>query len=101
MYQPNTKFQSIFKEIKERKKNYFIITGTNTDWNFLNGIQSDFKYNAVQTTEKYFPLFNSKFNAFYIEDIGFSEFPPLDNIFGTVKFSTSVQTILSNRVERN
>ena len=98
LYQPNTKFQSIFKEIKELKKNYFILTGTNTDWNFLNGIQSDFKYNAVQTSEKYFPLFNSKFNAFYIEDIGFSEFPPLDNIFGMVKFSTSVQSILSNSV---
>ena len=98
LYQPNSKFISIFKKIQELKKSYFIVTGTQTDWNFLNKIQKDFNTNMVQTTEEYFPVFNSKFNTFYTEDIGFSEFPPLVNNFGTVRLSTSSQKILSNSV---
>jgi len=98
LYQPNDKFQSVFKEIKELNKNYFIITGTQTDWNFLNEIQSDFKSNVGQTNEKYFPIFDIKFSNFYMEDIGFSEFPPLENTFGTVKFSIPMHSILLNSV---
>ena len=98
LYQPSTKFQSVFKEISESNRNYFIITGTQTDWDFLNKIQSDFKSEIVQTTEKYFPVFDAKFSTFYLEDVGFSDFPPLENQFGNIIFSTSVQTILSNSV---
>ena len=98
LYQPNIKFQGVFTEISESNKNYFTITGTQTDWNFLNNIQSDFKGNIVQTTEKYFSDFDTKFSTFYLEDIGFSEFPPLENLFGNVIFSSSVQTILYNSV---
>ncbi len=98
LYQPSTKFQSVFKEISESNRNYFIITGTQTDWDFLNKIQSDFKSEIVQTTEKYFPVFDTKFSTFFLEDVGFSDFPPLENQFGNIIFSTSVQTILSNSV---
>ncbi len=98
LYQPNSKFENIFKEITALKKNYFIITGTQTDWNFLNKIQDDFHCNITQSTEKYFPMFNSDFGTFFMEDIGFSEFPPLENLFGTIKFTSSFQTILSNKV---
>ena len=98
LYQPNSKFKHVFKKIEELNKNYFIVTGTKTDWNFLNDIQNNFHGNITQTTEKYFPVYNSKFTTFYTEDIGFADFPPLDNIFGTVKFSAGVQMILSNKV---
>lgn len=98
LYQPNTKFQNIFTKISELNKNYFTITGTQTDWSFLNKIQNDFKGNIVQTTEKYFSIFDTKFSTFYLKDIGFSDFPPLENLFGNVIFSSSVQTILYNSV---
>lgn len=98
LYQPNSKFKNVFKKIEELKKSYFIVTGTKTDWIFLNDIQNDFQGNMTQTTERYFPVYNSKFTTFYTEDIGFADFPPLDNIFGTIKFSAGAQMVLSNKV---
>jgi hypothetical protein len=98
LYQPNSKFKSVFKIIIEANKSYFIVTGTQTDWSFLNKIQNDFHVNMTPTTERFSPVFNPKFTTFFTENIGYSEFPPLDNNFGTVKFSASSQMILSNRV---
>lgn len=98
LYQPNTKFKSIFKDILDNDKSYFIITGTQTDWNFLNGIQEDFKGEITQSVEKFYPSMDTNFNTFIVEDIEFSEFPPLENLFGTVKFSVSKQDILKKSV---
>lgn len=83
LYQPNAKFKSIFETNARFKLGVFVITGTQTDFNFLNQVQQDFVFRMNNQTENYSATFNSGFNAFLQEDIRFSNFPPLENKFGT------------------
>jgi len=98
LYQPNIKFKKIFEALNKSSSNYFIITGTKTDWNFLNKTQSYFTKKNINTTEKYNAIFNTNFNAFITEDIGFSSFPPLEDYFGDVTFSTDHQILLNQSI---
>ena len=99
LYQPNNKFKSIFEKSGTSNENYFIITGKQTDWNFLNNVQNAFKKTILLKTEKYYPDFNENFTTFLVDDIGFSDFSPLEDIFGQIDFSVPNKTILTKIVE--
>ncbi|MDY7396346.1 VWA domain-containing protein [Aureibaculum sp. 2210JD6-5] len=94
LYQPNNKFNKIFKDIETAKAHMFIITGPDTDWNFLNNVQPFFTKNYVSKKENYVPIFNTEYDEFITEDIQFSEFTPLKGFFGEVKFNVPHKTIL-------
>src|SRR5690606_30918212 len=36
LYQPNRNFRQVYDFLQNSKANYFTITGSKTDWNFLN-----------------------------------------------------------------
>lgn len=98
LYQPNHKFGNVFKKIMSSNKNYFLITGKQTDWNFLNNAQNIFKNNVIPTTEEFFAHFNNTFNKFKIENIGFDSFPPLEGFFGEITFSSPYESILTQSI---
>jgi len=98
LYQPNKKFKKIIEEIQTKKINYFIISGSNTDWNFLNTTQNIFAKNGLSVTENYNPVFNMDYVSFMSNDIGFSNFAPLEDAFGVVKFSIPFQTLLYQKI---
>ncbi len=98
LYQPNNKFDRIFDLIDSEKKNYFIITGRNTDWNFLNQVQDDFNKTNILSTESYYANYNKDFDLFYTENIGFSDFSPLEDAFGKIKFSVPYQSLLLQNI---
>ena len=98
LYQPNKKFKKIIEEILTKKSHYFIISGSNTDWNFLNSTQNIFKKKALSVTENYNPVFNFDYGSFMSYDIGFSNFAPLEDAFGAVKFSIPFKTLLYQKI---
>jgi len=98
LYQPTTEFKSVFESNKLAGINTFIITGTNTDFNFLNQQQSNLVFKMSGQKEDYLADFNSKFNLFSIENLGFENFPPLQNAFGTVTTNGIVSTLLSSKI---
>ncbi len=98
LYQPNRKFKKIFKALESEKINTFIITGTSTDWNFLNKAQSYFSKNNIDKTEVYTPSFNTDFDEFIIDDIDISSFNPLEDYFGDVSFSVPYKTVLFQNI---
>lgn len=98
LYQPNKKFKKIIEETQTKKINYFIISGSNTDWNFLNTTQNIFAKNGLSVTENYNPVFNMDYVSFMSNDIGFSNFAPLEDAFGVVKFSIPFQTLLYQKI---
>jgi len=61
-------------------------------------VQSDFKKSSALNIENYYANFDLDFNLFYFEDIGFSDFPPLEDIFGEIKFSVPYQTLLQQNI---
>ncbi len=98
LYQPTREFKTIFEKLKNNTTNFFIITGTQTEWNFLNNAQAYFNKKSIQKTEKYTAKFNLDFDEFITEDIDFSNLPPLEDYFGDVSFSVAHKTILQQTI---
>jgi hypothetical protein len=48
--------------------------------------------------EDYLAEFNSQFNLFAIDNLGFENFPPLQNPFGTVTINGTVSTLLVSKI---
>ena len=97
-YQPTTEFKSVFESNKLAGINTFIITGTNTDFNFLNQQQNNLTFKMSAQKEDYLAGFNSQFNLFATENLGFENLPPLQNSFGTVTVKGIVSTLLSSKI---
>ncbi|KIA99489.1 hypothetical protein OA93_04805 [Flavobacterium sp. KMS] len=98
LYQPTASFKSVFDTNKAAGINTFIITGNNTDFNFLNQQQTAFSFRMSSQKEDYLAEFNSQFNLFAAEEIGFENFPPLQNLFGTITTNGNVSTLLSSKI---
>ena len=94
LYQPNPAFQSIFEQNKIAQLNTFIITGTSTDFKFLNQQQNDLQFKVSDQNENYLAYFESDFNLFGQENIGFEKLPPLEHKFGTIVPKTNTTTML-------
>ncbi len=95
IYQPTRKFTSIYESLNQLEKNTLTITGTQTDWNFLNDIQTNFRKDDLDETEEVQGLLNTNYTNFLIENIDFSDYPPLQNAFGEVEFNVAYEIILS------
>jgi hypothetical protein len=99
LYQPVATFESIFKDIETQKINYFIITGTNTDWEFLNNIQTNFSKKAINQTENYYASFNPNYASFLTNELSFNNYPPLEDYFGEINFNTKYNSLLFQTVQ--
>ena len=98
LYQPTTEFKSVFEDNKLTGINTFVITGNNTDFNFLNQQQTNLVFKMSGQKEDYLAEFNSQFNLFAIDNLGFENFPPLQNSFGTVTTNGTVSTLLASKI---
>ncbi|RTY75281.1 hypothetical protein [Flavobacterium sp. LS1R10] len=98
LYQPTTEFKTIFESNKVAGINTFIITGNNTDFNFLNQQQENLSFKMSGQKEEYLSVFNKQFNLFAADNIGFEDLPPLQNAFGTVTTKGVVSVLLSSKI---
>ncbi len=94
LYQPNSRFRELYKNLSSQRKNYFTITGAETDWIFLNAIQKKYAHEITRQTEYYLPRFNSNYGTFLFDDIGFQNYPPLIGTFGEVIINTNYDPLL-------
>ncbi|MGY3793086.1 VWA domain-containing protein [Aquimarina sp. 433] len=98
LYQPNTRFSGVYKKITDAKKNHFTITGSKTDWVFLNKAQNLYKQEITRQTEYYLPRFNNNYGTFLLDDIGFGGYPPLIGTFGEIAMNSSYDVILHRNI---
>ena len=98
LYQPTIEFKSFFEKNTDLGLNTFIITGTKTDFNYLNQQQKDLVFKMSSQSESYIAEFQDNFNLFDLEDIGFSQFPPLENSFGIITTTANVNVLLSSSI---
>ncbi|HSP40648.1 MAG TPA: hypothetical protein VLN46_04380 [Gillisia sp.] len=100
LYQPNNQFNQVFSDINSQRLNYFMITGTQTDWNFVNSVQQDFNRDFTDQSQDVFGIYNRNFSQFQFDDINFERFPPLKDRFGTLNFETDIYSpLLLQRIE--
>ena len=98
LYQPNAEFKSIFEANKNLRINTWIITGNNTDYGFLNQQQNAMAFRVSSQKEDYTASFNSDFNLFATDNIGFEGFPPLENAYGNITPNANVSVLLTSRI---
>lgn len=98
LYQPNSSFKAAFDMVKSAGINSFIVTGTSTDFIFLNQQQNDLTFKMGSQIEDYFAGFNTQFNLFAINNMGFESFPPLQNSFGNISLKGNVSVLLSSKI---
>lgn len=98
LYQPDRSFTSVFSEMESLKKNAIIISGLQTDWNFLNSAQEFFRKEATNVQEDIYGLLNLNYGSYAVDDIGFSEFPPLETQFGTLEVIVPHEVLLQQQV---
>ena len=104
LYQPNIKFQSLVEAIKKDSRNYLLVSGTATDWSFINNMNLGIRKQLLSKNEDFLPKYNSNFLGFYQEDIGFNDFPPLSDVYGRLVFSQPYESFLFqsiNGIETN
>ena len=98
LYQPTVAFKSVFEKNANAKINTWIITGNDTDFNFLNQNQSQFSFKMSSQKEDYLASFETQFNLFALDNIGFEQFPPLENPFGTITTNGNTNVLLSSTI---
>jgi len=99
LFQPSRKFASLYLELKKLKKNTFTFTGLETDWNFLNAMQSNFRKEVTNQTEDVIGILNTNYGSFAIDDIGFSNYRPLITLFGELEMLVPNDFILEQSID--
>jgi len=94
LYQPNNLFKSVLNKIKQFNLNSIVVTGEDSDWNFINKEQIGFTKKVINETENYGAVYNSSFLTFFQKDIGFNEFSFLKDTFGAITFYKEHQDLL-------
>lgn len=99
LYQPVLSFEPVFRVIEAKKLNHFIISGTSTNWEFLNNVQNYFSKKTINQTEKYYANFNPNYASFLTNELNFKDYPPLEDYFGEISFNTSYNTLLFQSIQ--
>ena len=99
LYQPDRSFTTVYSEIEKLNKNSWVISGLETDWDFLNGVQKNFTKEGSFQKEEVQAILNSNYGTFAVEDIGFHDFPPLHTTFGSLKVNVPHETMLEQTVD--
>ncbi|MCA0153023.1 VWA domain-containing protein [Winogradskyella vincentii] len=98
LYQPNNNFNMILNQIKRQNLNTFIITGSGTDYEFINNTHLKVLWEISNQTEDFQPELNRNFNTFIIDNITFEDYPPLKSEFGGFNFLVPADVILYKTV---
>ncbi len=98
LYQPDASFKGVYERLKTSNKNYFTITGTKTNWSFLNSIQSNFFYEQTRQKENLLPTLNKNYTTFLLDDMNFENYPPLEGLFGDHVITTEHQILLYQKI---
>lgn len=97
-YQPVSEMKPVITAAYKENANTFFITGTATDYAFLNSVQQDFSKAVVNASENYQAILNTGFDVFSVPDIGFKDFTPLTDQFGTIQLNTNAKIILEQTI---
>ncbi len=98
VYQPNAKFTQLFQQAKNKQINTWIITGKQTDYLWLNQINSDYTFNAVSQSENYKPLLQKDFSLFVIDETLFKNYPPLENAYLRIQAKVVTKDMLQSAI---
>lgn len=98
LYQPNQSFKPLYDVIETLNMNAFTILGTKTNWSEFNKLQSYVQQTVTNQNEDFQAALNSNFSAFIVDDLNFSDLPPLQTEFGAATFTVPTDIVLFKTV---
>ena len=99
LYQPDEKFSLLLKQLNSNKLSFMLITGSKTDWSFINNESLGITKKNINQLENYSASFNNSFFTFSQKNIGFENFPPLLDYYGELIISIPHQTLLFQNIK--
>ena len=94
-YQPTIYFKPFFNK---RKSNFLVVTGSKTDWSFINSLDLGIEKSYINQSEAYSISYNPNYLTFIQKDIGFTNFPPLRDKFGAIN-AKNHQSLLFQKLQ--
>ena len=98
-YQPTARFKNSFDYAKSKNVNTFIITGTQTDYSFLNNANLAFEIENGYPEQEVFGLLNNGFTKYDITDFDLTDFPPLVSDAGPILITSQYETLLGTQIK--
>ncbi|MBC7000167.1 vWA domain-containing protein [Cytophaga sp. FL35] len=99
LYQPTPQFKPIYEFVEKSNTNVFTVTGSETDWDFINQAQNSFSKNSYDQTEEVSPVLNSGFTLFSLDDFSVDDYPPIESNLGEVVDFTESETLIGQTVK--
>ncbi|MGJ8734742.1 MAG: VWA domain-containing protein, partial [Cellulophaga sp.] len=97
-YQPVNSFKNVIDYAVNSNKNSFVITGLQTDWNFLNSVQNTYVFERGFPVQEVMPTINSSFSKFDVSEFSTNNFPPLQSNVSPVFPKNESLTILKTTI---
>ncbi|MFC4220299.1 VWA domain-containing protein [Flagellimonas marina] len=98
LYQPTRNFRGVYDYVANSGKSIFTITGSKTDWNFLNRTQQSFAKESVNQSEDILPRLNNAFGIFGLGNFNVDDFPPLQGNLGNIDLLKNGETLLYQQI---
>jgi len=98
-YQPTIRFKNSLAFAKSKNANTFIITGTQTDYSFLNNSNVGFEIENGYPEQEVFGLLNNGFTKYDISKFNLTDFPPLVSDAGPILITTPYETLLGTQIK--
>ena len=99
LYQPNRNFRNVYTFLENSGANYVTITGSETDWNFLNGVQESFSVTGSRQPEDILPVLNNAFGLFGLGDFSVDGFPPLKGTLGDIELNKESEVLMYQQLQ--
>ncbi|WP_420322493.1 VWA domain-containing protein [Flagellimonas sp.] len=98
LYQPSSRFKPIYDHLNESGTNAFTITGTKTNWGFLNTVQTRFFKENYNQPEEIEPVLNASFGTFGLSDFSLDNYPPLLGNLGDIDLKVDYDVLVHQRI---
>ncbi len=99
LYQPNRNFRSVYEYLNNSGANYLTITGSKTDWNFLNSVQESFTVSGSRQTEDILPVLNNAFGLFGVGGFSVDGFPPLQGTLADIVLNKDSEILMYQQLQ--
>lgn len=99
LYQPTEQFRAVLTAAQTHGSNILWVTGSKTNWNFLNASQGFFQKEFARVNEEVGAKLNLNYGNYALEDIDFSDFPPLVTAFGEVTIEVPNEVLLQQEID--
>ncbi|TLP79670.1 VWA domain-containing protein [Maribacter sp. ACAM166] len=98
-YQPTARFKNSMDYATSKNANTFFITGTHTDYSFLNKANIGFEIENGYPKQEVFGLLNNAFTTYDISEFDLTDFPPMESDAGPIVFQKPYETLLGTQIK--